>query len=356
VSAAARGEVWALLSHRSGESQQILGLAEALERDHGLPFRVLEPRWTPQANLLGLTRRTSLAGLRPESRDALGARSPDIVLSAGLRNEPVCRWIARRSRQRSLTVMLGRTWAPPAAFDLVVTTPQYRLPAHPHVLENPLTQHRLSPERLASARHAFEARYGALARPRLGVLVGGDSGPFHLSRSVAERLAERALDLAGGGTVIATTSSRTPRAAGEALAERLGPPHDLWRWNRETVNPYFGILAWADALLVTGDSIAMVSEAVATGKPVRIFDTGGMRDGRGARGSLKASAYRALMRHGPERLSRDLSRVHEQLVADGLAAWDEAPLPADGAATPAVEDHMALTTRRIVHLLHRRRA
>ncbi len=38
-----------------------------------------------------------------------------------------------------------------------------------------------------------------------------------------------------------------------------------------------GILAVADRLVVTGDSIAMLSEACATGRPVQMFDLGGMR-------------------------------------------------------------------------------
>jgi mitochondrial fission protein ELM1 len=39
-------------------------------------------------------------------------------------------------------------------------------------------------------------------------------------------------------------------------------------------NPYFGLLALADAIVVTSDSVSMVSEACATGKPVHVFSLG----------------------------------------------------------------------------------
>jgi mitochondrial fission protein ELM1 len=40
-------------------------------------------------------------------------------------------------------------------------------------------------------------------------------------------------------------------------------------------NPYAGILALSDRLIVTSDSVSMVSEALATGHPVETFDLEG---------------------------------------------------------------------------------
>lgn len=350
--------VWAFLSYRAGESQQILGLAEAAVARLGGELRILKPAWTTKAGPLGLLRRVSLDGIDRETQASLGARSPDLLITAGLRNEPIARWLARRSRGLTTTVLLGRTWAPPEAFDLVVTTPQYRLPAHPRVLQNAGTIHRLTAARLAEERTRWAPRYAALPRPRLGVLVGGDSGPFHLGARNAERLAERARALAGDGSIIGTTSSRTPAVAADLLAASL-PGADLWRWNAREENPYFGILAWADALLVTGDSIAMVSEAVATGKPVRILDLGGMRaPGSGVRDETpKTRAYALLMRHGHPRLTRDLAPAHEALIARGQAAWDQEALPEtldDSPGTPVTADVDAALVR-IRDLLARRR-
>jgi hypothetical protein len=198
------------------------------------------------------------------------------------------------------------------------------------------------------------------------VLVGGDSGPFVLGPRAATRLAERARALAGDGSVIVTTSARTAPEASAALARGLqGTPYHLWRWAPEGDNPYFGILAWADALLVTGDSIAMVSEAVATGRPVRLFDLGGMRDDAlrverpAARDrSPKARAYGALLRLGPRRLSRDLGLVHERLVATGAAAWDDEPLPETGPEAPpegVADGYLGATVRRVKSIVEARR-
>ena len=58
------------------------------------------------------------------------------------------------------------------------------------------------------------------------------------------------------------------------LRERLAG-HSAEIWNGAGDNPYFGYLGLADAIVVTGDSVSMVSEACATGKPVYVFDLEG---------------------------------------------------------------------------------
>jgi hypothetical protein len=83
------------------------------------------------------------------------------------------------------------------------------------------------------------------------------------------------------------------------------------------------MLAWADRLIVTGDSIAMLSEACATGKPVQMFDLGGMRgdDYLAVDFRLGAVLYRALLRWFWQPLSRDITLVHSQLREAGRAVW-----------------------------------
>ena len=101
-------------------------------------------------------------------------------------------------------------------------------------------------------------------------------------------------------------------------------PSFFYQWRPDDPNnPYLGILACADRLIVTGDSIAMLSEACATGKPVQMFDLGGMRndDYEDIDFRLGATLYAALLRWCWQPLSRDITLVHEQLRDAGRAVW-----------------------------------
>jgi hypothetical protein len=67
--------------------------------------------------------------------------------------------------------------------------------------------------------------------------------------------------------LVLTPSRRTPPSLTRLFADRLGPLGG-WVWEGEGENPYFGMLAHADAIVVTEDSVSMVSEAAATAAPV----------------------------------------------------------------------------------------
>ena len=72
-----------------------------------------------------------------------------------------------------------------------------------------------------------------------------------------------------GVGVAVTPSRRTDPAVTRVLAETLAPLGG-YVWDGSGDNPYFGMLALADAIVVTMDSVSMVSEAVATTAPVML--------------------------------------------------------------------------------------
>ncbi|MEZ5573550.1 MAG: mitochondrial fission ELM1 family protein [Halioglobus sp.] len=317
--------IWLIDAYRAGERGQVRALVDAL----GWPCETKVLHYRRHVFLPHLLAQSTLRGIDNDSADQLRPPWPDLVISSGVRNEPVCRWIRAQSGGRTRYVHVGRPWAPLDTFDLVITTPQYRVPAQPNVLNNILTLHSVTPQRLAQAKSEWQSTFAALPRPRFAVMVGGDSGPFTLGPRAAARLGREVSQLAKAhdGSLLISTSSRTDPAAVNALQAAITAPNYFYRWQRDGgANPYMGILAWADRVIVTGDSIAMLSEACATGKPVSMFDLGGMRDPfdesmRDFR--LGGSLYAVLMRWFWRPLSRDITLVHSQLRESGRAAWIE---------------------------------
>jgi mitochondrial fission protein ELM1 len=318
--------VWVVTGYRAGERSQILALAEAL----GWPFEVKELDYRPAAASLSLFRGSSLGGIRRERSSRLAPPWPDLVITAGMRNEPACRWVRKQSGGRTRIVHIGRPWARLKQFALVITTPQYRLPERPNVLHNTLTLHRVTGARLHEEARRWEPRLAALPSPRIAVIVGGDSGSTTFGPRAARRLAQQATALvrAQGGSLLVSTSARTSAPAAEALHAAIDAPMHFYRWRRDDEdNPYYGYLALADAIIVTADSISMLTEACATGKPVYMFgaDRAPVSPDGGGRGErdfrLSGLLYRGLMRWGPKRLTRDITLVHRHLLAGGHAVW-----------------------------------
>ncbi len=302
--------VWVMGGYRAGEAQQLEVLAAALG-----PFTRQLPRYRPHNRGLALLRQ---AGCALTSPHAVRPPWPDLILSAGFRHEPLVRWLKQQSPSTQ-TVVVGRPWAACRHFDLVITTPQYRLPPAPNVLVNPLTLAAPVPRDPAP-----DGAVDALPRPFLTVLLGGPSGNYLFGPAQARDLLAQLAPWQAmrGGSLLVSSSSRTPPEALAALAaglERQWPNrHRLYRWRPgDAANPYRHFLAGADAVCVTADSVAMTSEALLTQKPVYLFDNawrGGLFAARRS-DELKAAAYRLLTRHGPTRLGRDVDLFHGPWLA-----------------------------------------
>jgi mitochondrial fission protein ELM1 len=348
---------WLMLGHKAGDNSQILALAEAL----GWPFETKHLVYRRTELLTNLFAGPTLMGLIKARSSPLEPPWPELIISAGRRNEPLVRWIQREAGGpgRVRLVHVGRPWARHECFDLIVTTPQYRLPQKPNILHNEAPLHRVTAERLAAAAAAWAPRLAHLPRPYVAVLLGGQAGPFNFDRENGALLGWHASRMAEalGGSLLVSTSARTPAKAADALEAALSAPALVYRWRRDDPdNPYFGFLALADRIVVTCDSMSMLAEACFTRKPVFIYDLlrgkGSHRPPLPADGSvlpvtplerlrdfnLRALIYRISIHTGPRRLTRDVSIIHRQQVEAGRAVWLGQPWPEDRPRAPPLAD------------------
>lgn len=379
--AAEAPRVWVLHGQRHGDNRQLDALAAHMAARHGWRIQTLDLEFSAAAALPPWLLGASTLGLR-RAMPALEPPWPDLVLAAGRRSAPVARWIARASGAR--LVHLNRPWAPLRHFDLVLSPPQYLLPGRDNVRYLPLP---LSPPPVADAealRH-WQARLTqpphALPRPWLVVLVGGASRPQVLDVASARALATRLQAWAerSGGSVLVTGSPRTPAEALDALEQALQRAlpgrHELHRFGAEAANPYAAWLALADRVLVTSDSAAMLTDALAGDRPVSLHALPRRPDLRGRtvqalRRWLCRSTSQASYRGTPKQQRagarlfdrwvelglitslRDLDALHQPLRAGGhLVELEHEPH-----SMPPAPDALALAETALLHLAREPRA
>ncbi len=155
-------------------------------------------------------------------------------------------------------------------FDLVVANHHDEIHG-PNVLLSRTALHRVTPAVLAEARLRWMPRFAHLPRPLVAVLVGGSNGRFRLGPAEAEALAGGLAAMHRTERVgLAVTPSRRTGDAVRTVLERQLCPLGAFVWDMTGENPYPGLLACADAIVVTADSVSMVSEAAATAVPVAV--------------------------------------------------------------------------------------
>jgi mitochondrial fission protein ELM1 len=245
----------------AGLRAQALGLAEAA--GFAPDLRVLSPR--------GVWRHVSPAlWIKPLSaveEIAIETPLPELVIGCGGAGARVA---AALRRPGVAVVAVQHPRMALDKFDLVLAARHDGISgANVIVTRNAL--HRVTPARLAAEAEIWRPVFAGLKRPLVAVLLGGSNGRYRFDEEIAEQLAEQLaqmMELDGVGLVI-TPSRRTDPEVVEILREAL-VPRGAWIWDGEGRNPYFGMLGLADAIVVTADSVSMVSEAVATPVPVML--------------------------------------------------------------------------------------
>ena len=213
---------------------------------------------------------------------------PDVMITCGRRAAPSAIAVKRASGGKTLIVHVQDPRARRGAFDLIIAMDHDRIPAAKNVMRVATALHGLTPENLATAGGDWRHRFAPLPRPLTGAMIGGDvKGRVFTIRDGQRFVAGLARQRAVGGLVI-TPSRRTPRAVRDLLADAFAGDGGVFVWNLEGDNPYRAILALSDRLVVTGDSVSMMSEAVSTPLPVEVMDLGFARYARFIAGLIDA--------------------------------------------------------------------
>ncbi len=279
---------WVLTEGHAGMEGQCVGLAEKLGFNPIIRRVSIKPLWK---YLPARFWPNPVSMASPET--PLMPPWPDILISCGRRSAAAAAQIKRLNPQ-TLAIHIQVPPLPAKSYDTVIV-PEHDALRGPNVLVMRGSLHKLTEEKLLTAKKQFAPAFAQYSSPRIGVLVGGSTKRQKFSAKLAQDLAQK-LKTAGasiqGASILLTPSRRTGEENIKILSGALAGPR-TFIWDGTGENPYFGILALADYLIVTSDSANMISEACFTGKPVLIFDLPGG--------------------------SKRLRRFHEKLVEDGYA-------------------------------------
>jgi mitochondrial fission protein ELM1 len=255
-------KIWAILGAHRGDNNQVLALAEAL----GLPYERKQLTYNHLRHLGPRILGATFSSLTPMSRTLILDGEPDVTISTGHRSVPVVQALRKRSNGRIRSVHVNYPRISPAKFDLVVATPEYPIPDQPGLLRIPFALTRI--ERDPDTNGEF---WDTHASPRRLFIVGGPTLYWKLHVKTVLAAVDELLAAAreGGGCLLVIGSPRTPRHVLAAVESRIAHGNVF-----ATICPvggppgYKALLAAADMITVTADSVAMVSDAIAANKPV----------------------------------------------------------------------------------------
>jgi mitochondrial fission protein ELM1 len=249
---------WVISEGLAGLHAQAIGLAEAAGLSPDL--RVLRPH-APWKWIAAKLWPDPLAAVA----DTLTAPWPKLAIGCGGMAGAVLAALRRHSMR---VVQVQNPRMDIRRFDLIIANHHDEL-SGPNVFVIRTALHRVNSERLAAAAGAWQDRFVTYKRPLVAVLLGGSNGRYRLDLDAGAKLASDLVAMAQRDKVgiVVTPSRRTDPAITGLIRQALAPVGG-YVWDFTGDNPYFGMLALADMVVVTQDSVSMISEAAATSAPV----------------------------------------------------------------------------------------
>jgi mitochondrial fission protein ELM1 len=262
---------WVISEGHAGMENQALGLAERLGLEPEIkrvkptaPWIWLPSGWWP----------APLWALGPDS-DEIAAPWPDLLISSGRRSVPYSIHIGRQAGPGCIRIHIQNPQCALRHFDLIAT------PLHDHLTGKNVVGtlgalHRVTPKRLALEAEKFRPLLSHLPRPLVAVLIGGNSRTYQLTTEIMAKMCDQLGNWASEqGVGLAITPSRRTGAENIGMLKQRLTGGNTFIWDFEGENPYFGLLGLADYIVVTSDSVSMLSEAMSTGKPIYVIDLEG---------------------------------------------------------------------------------
>ncbi|MGN6313031.1 MAG: mitochondrial fission ELM1 family protein [Rhodanobacteraceae bacterium] len=265
-------EAWVITDGAAGNERQALALAQALEtrtRVLRLPLRApwswITPRKLPGGRL----------ALSARDRVQFAPPWPGLAIGCGRDAALLTRLLRDLSDGDCFSVQILDPRVGTRHWDAVVS-PRHDARHGANVIETLGSLNPIDDKWLAEGREAF-AQFMHLPRPRITLLIGGPRRGVVFDEAYALALAQGVAARAQAGSVLASVSRRTPQAFAQSVREKLQHlPGVFWTGEHDGTNPYPGLLGWADAIVVTPDSVNMLSEAAAVGVPVHTLVTGSL--------------------------------------------------------------------------------
>ena len=227
-------------------------------------------------SILGLDLHSLSFCFPKEVYDNLKAAYADYVISCGASLAGVNLAFKNELGAKSLVIMRPNIYNV-RDFDLAVIPVHDRVKASKNVVFTKGTVADFDRDSLRGYGEELKGKIAVSKDKAIGVLLGGDSRSYVFEKELAIEVLDRIIATADelDADVLITTSRRTPGAVEFALKERYGKSGRvrllLIANEGNFEGALEGILALSDLVVVSGESVAMVTEAVSTGKPVLAF-------------------------------------------------------------------------------------
>ncbi|MDP2912861.1 MAG: ELM1/GtrOC1 family putative glycosyltransferase [Candidatus Omnitrophota bacterium] len=279
--------------------------------------------------------------LEKKSYDALMAAYSDFVVSCGSGSAGANIFMARENNAKNIVIMKPSIFMGLKKFSLAIIPEHDFPPKSKNVVATMLAPNLVDEGRLKRDGEKLLERIGHLNGEVIGVFIGGDNPEFSMTEKIINSTIDKVLEFCDRRDMdlLVTTSRRTSSKIEEILKDRLGNNRRcrlLVIANRNNADEAaLGILGLSKIVVVSEESISMISEAITSGRRAIALKI----EKKSERPSKHERAMQDLERKGYLTIAR----------ADGLKEALERALAAGGPVKPLKDrEKISEAVRRLI--------
>lgn len=298
---------WGITDGSAGMVAQVRSLAVAMNIVPEMKIIALKKPWSLLPNICynGCLLKFVLSHALREPKN-VAAPNPEMVISCGRKAALVSAAI-KKSQPSVKAVHIQDPQMSPRNFDVVVAMEHDKV-AGDNVIKTRFALHSISPNVLGAACEIFMPHFAAYPRPHIAVLLGGSTNKYKLTKARMENVIVDLQEWLAGtkGSLLITPSRRTGAENIADLMKAFEDNKNVYIYDGKEENPYMGLLACADKIIVSNDSVNMMSEAFATGKPVTILHFEGHENTKPAR-------FAEMIKNHPKMTGDEMEKLAHQV-------------------------------------------
>jgi len=254
-------DCWILSDNLIGHEKQSVSLAEKLNINYKLI----------KIKKINFIRRNLSNFFNLEKRNFFKPPYPKIIISCGKSTAYYSKLIKQKTKNKIFSIFIQKPPISLSNFDVVIS-PKHDKCKGSNVIE---TQGALTKINSKYIENINKKNAPSILKEKfIGVLIGGDSRHHKITNIILDKIIKnlKSIEEQKKIRIFILVSRRTSKENYLYLKKNLISKNFIFVLPKSKKVSYLNTISFAKAIIVTSDSISMVSEACSTGKPTYIID------------------------------------------------------------------------------------
>ena len=257
---------WCITDGSAGMVSQVKGLAMAMN----LEFELKEVKLSLPWSIIPVGIIPIISQTFKNIKDFNSSNLPKYIITCGRKSVFLSLFLKKIHKSNIVNIHIQNPKSNFSSFDVIIS-PSHDNLKNPNVINTCLAINHISKSLIDNEMISFRHFFKDYSIPLCGVLVGGKSNNYLFNKKETDKFISNLKKIKKNNNIkfFFLFSRRTDQFIITQIKKTFSETDIIW--SDKNLNPYIALLGYSKYIICTSDSVSMISEAIASLKPVYIF-------------------------------------------------------------------------------------